>query len=85
MPVPLLALLTHKKLMNWHKLKNNQCPSCRTLETLTQSLVSDKYECPQCGFHITIDKFNSLVSSFYRKERAPHDEVEDNQSGLSNL
>lgn len=71
--------------MNWHRLKNKQCPSCRTPETLTQSLVSDKYECPRCGFHISLDKFDSLVSSFYRKERKPRDETEDNLSGLSNL
>ncbi len=72
--------------MNWHKLKNKQCPSCRTPETLTQSLVVDKYECPRCGFHISLERFDSLVSSFYKKTaKFNRADEEQNLRGLSDL
>ena len=59
--------MEHSKL-NWHLLKNNQCPKCRSIiESLPDAMI---YRCSSilCDFKISPEKFENIVGKLYRNK-----------------
>jgi len=48
--------------MDWSNLKENKCPNCSKDISTTYSLITKMFEC-NCGFKITAEKFNKIVTS----------------------
>ena len=57
--------------MNWKNLKDNQCPKCKNvLDIDLEDMETPMIYCEndECKFRIKKLKFDSVVTSIYRKE-----------------
>ena len=45
--------------MQWENLKDEKCPKCD--KALTQNVEKQLYECSDCGFRISNDKYKMIT------------------------
>lgn len=73
--------------MDWSKLKNMCCPSCRCALTNTGGMIDPMYECVSkiCSFRIKGERFDEIVQDLYTPKRKPRiSEGETNLGELNN-
>lgn len=68
--------------MNWSNLREHKCPQCNKIFS---SGALDLYIYCDCGFTISLERFEEIVMSQISKDNPRKPVFVDNQSELNNL
>lgn len=65
--------MVYKENLNWEHLRDDRCPKCAG--ELEKDLNTQTYVCIEdCGFKITIERKNEIVSNMENNEQWPMDD-----------